>query len=375
MARGPRTEAKKRRKRTGSKRNGLLGRSLLLALTGAVALSVIFFGWIIIGYGQGLGRGRGVPVVIEIQPGSSPQTLAQRLYDAGVIENPLIFATYARLVAAGKTMRSGQVLFYKERSPHDALTRAYDGFGHVDVRVVIPEGFNRFQIADRLESAALCSAQDFIRATEDQALLEKYNIDANSVEGYLMPATYDLNQAVGVDAIADHMVRTFFATFPQFDDPNYRAQYGEQRWTAHQVLTLASVVEKEAAVADERADIAGVFVNRLLDDDFVPHRLDSDPTTKYGCRALKNKVRSCAGYSGRLTNVMKADRDNPYNTYRHEGLPPGPIASPGAAAIAATLKPSRHDFFFFVSDGSGKRHKFSNTLREHNVHVEAYRKR
>jgi UPF0755 protein len=138
-----------------------------------------------------------------------------------------------------------------------------------------------------------------------------------------------------------------------------------------EVLTLASIVEKEAVVDEERPVIASVFLNRLLDPAFKSHRLQSDPTAMYGCVAAPDEAPSCAGYSGKATPAINNDPKNRYSTYTHSKLPPGPIANPGAKSIEAVLAPAATRFLFFVAAGRG-RHTFSETLDAHN---EAVRKR
>ncbi len=137
----------------------------------------------------------------------------------------------------------------------------------------------------------------------------------------------------------------------------------------HEALTLASIVEREARVAEERPIIAGVFVNRLVAPTFRPHRLQADPTVAYGCLTAPQAAPTCAAFDGRhITKVMVRDVQNPYNTYGLEGLPPGPICNPGLSALEAVVAPAAHDFFYFVATGDG-RHSFSRTLQEHNARV------
>jgi UPF0755 protein len=149
----------------------------------------------------------------------------------------------------------------------------------------------------------------------------------------------------------------------------------EHRFTAHDVLILASIVEKEARVPEERPVIAGVFLNRLRSETFLPRRrLQADPTAAYGCLADPTCAPSCAGWNGRsITRRMLQDPANPYNTYRREGLPPGPIANPGLPSIRAVLEPERHDYLYFVVKGGG-RHHFSETIEEHDRAVARYRR-
>src|SRR5690606_9787343 len=147
---------------------------------------------------------------------------------------------------------------------------------------------------------------------------------------------------------------------------NALEQLAEIGMGAHEVVVLASVVEKEAAVADERPIIAGVFLNRLRSETFRPRRrLQADPTVSYGCLAEPEGARSCARFDGRITGAMRDAPRISYCSYRNEGLPPGPIANPGLAAITAVLDPTRHNYLYFVARG-GRRHHFSATLDAHN---------
>jgi UPF0755 protein len=143
----------------------------------------------------------------------------------------------------------------------------------------------------------------------------------------------------------------------------------ERGWGEHEILTLASLIEKEAAVDDERPIIASVFYNRLDSDSFRPKRmLQSDPTAGYGCLVQAERIPSCRDYQRRILPAMLRDSSNPYNTYRHPGLPPGPIASPGEASISSVLKPASTSYYYFVATGAG-RHRFSQTLEEHEERI------
>jgi UPF0755 protein len=161
---------------------------------------------------------------------------------------------------------------------------------------------------------------------------------------------------------------------PLFDEHAERLAWLEEElsWGRPEVLTLASIVEKEAAVADERPTIARVFINRMRSPEFRPKRLQADPTVSYGCRTARDAAPSCEGFDGIITRAMLADRENVYNTYRHEGLPPGPICNPGVDSIRAVLTAEEHDYLYFVARGGG-RHTFSATLEEHNDAVARYR--
>jgi UPF0755 protein len=235
-------------------------------------------------------------------------------------------------------------------------------------RVTIPEGFSRFDIADRLAARGVCARAAFLSATTDAALLAALEVPGTSAEGYLFPDTYALAPGSDAHSVVRRMVANFRArTRPLFAE--HADALTSHGLTAHDALVLASVVEKEAVVADEQPVIAGVFWNRLRRADFTPHRLQADPTVSYGCRAAPEAAPSCARFDGRrITRTMTNDAANPYNTYRRDGLPPGPISSPGLGAIRAALAPAAHDYFYFVARG-GRRHTFSRTLAEHDSAV------
>lgn len=247
-------------------------------------------------------------------------------------------------------------------------------FGLYDdrIRVTVPEGFHRYDIARRLERLGLGPKEAFVAATEDPALLARYGVSAATAEGYLFADTYRFER----DTTPPQIVERMLARFREHVSPvlaSYATRGDEgPRLSSHELLTLASVVEKEAVVDDERAVIARVFLNRLSDPTFPSRRLQSDPTAAYGC-LLHPALASCASFDGRrVLPAMLRDPSNPYNTYRAAGLPPGPICSPSLASVRAVVSPATHDFLYFVAKGAG-RHTFSRTLAEHNVAVDALR--
>ena len=150
---------------------------------------------------------------------------------------------------------------------------------------------------------------------------------------------------------------------------------GSLGWTRREIIVLASMVEKEAAVDDERPIIASVFINRLRDLNFKRKVLQCDPTAGYGCLVLRDRVPACVGYAGKVTHAVNVDPLNTYSTYVHEGLPPGPIANPGMKSLQAVLAPASTKYLYFVTRGEARRHQFSETLEEHNAAVKDLRDR
>jgi len=221
--------------------------------------------------------------------------------------------------------------------------------------VTIPEGYTVNQIADALEERQITSRAELLRLASDKAFIKTLGIGAEAVEGYLFPDTYRFAKGTP----AKDVIRTMVEQLDHIMTEEWQAKAKDMNLTVHQVLTLASVIEKETGSRDERPHISSVFHNRLKKR--IP--LQSDPTVIYG---LPN-------FDG---NLRKRDLSHasPYNTYRWAGLPPGPIANPGAESIRAALYPATSKYLYFVSRNDGTHH-FSATLMEHNRAVEKYQKR
>lgn len=329
-------------------------------------------------YPKSDGPGTGRAISVQIDPEMGLDAIAARLHRSGAIERPQLFATYARLLGAGEHLRPGPALLTDDMRPRDVLQRIASGYGQPSVRVTIPEGFDRFDVAARLARWGVADEDEFLRATEDPALLAELGIEGPSAEGYLFPDTYRFPQELGgpdaVRRLARGWEQRAAPIFEEHADVLGRLER-ELSWGRHEALVLASIVEKEAVVDEERPTIARVFINRMLMPDFKPRRLQADPTVSYGCRAAPERAASCLGRDSRaITRAMLGDRDNPYNTYRHEGLPPGPICNPGASSIRAVLRAEPHEYLYFVARGGG-RHTFSATLEDHNVAVRRLRER
>jgi UPF0755 protein len=250
--------------------------------------------------------------------------------------------------------------------------------GHATkAKVVIPEGWNRFDIAKRLHSLHVTTQQGFVDATQDPALLRELALDTATAEGFLFPATYELPKDSDPKDVARRLKGEFDKRFSALDENHRlgRASLESQLgWTRNEIVTLASMVEKEAAVDEERPIIASVFLNRLRDPGFKPKVLQCDPTAGYGCLVLKDKVPACAGYAGKITRAVNHDPLNTYSTYVREGLPPGPIANPGIKSLTAVLAPASTKYLYFVAR-ENRRHAFSETLEEHNIAVKDLKER
>ncbi len=337
-----------------------------MLLSGALAV-----GYLVVLYPEERGTGSG-SVAITITSGSTLADVAGALGRERVLPHPWTFAWYARAMGAQKRLREGRILVMRSMSAREVLQRIATGYGAAAVKITIPEGWTRFEIASRLAEWGLCPPDKFLEATEDPELLAALGPRATSVEGFLFPDTYWLHDAMTPRAIVEKLLangRRRWAALEQSDGAAVARLREELGFGPFEIMTLASIVEKEAHIQSEQAVIAGVFLNRLRDPKFRPKRLQADPTVAYGC-LVSRRLPSCERFDGkRVTRTMTADPANPYNTYRLEGLPPGPIGSPGASAIRSVLQPRTHGFYYFVARGDGH-HTFTSTLESHGQAVQ-----
>ncbi|MFO0707289.1 MAG: endolytic transglycosylase MltG [Nitrospira sp.] len=291
--------------------------------------------------------------VVVIPEGSTFQHVAGLLERERLIKSRSAFVLLGKAHEADRKIRPGEYELNPSMAPADILTKLMAG-RVVLHSVTIPEGYTMVQIADVLAQQQLTDRDEFLRLTKDKAFIKSLGITADTLEGYLYPDTYRFPKPTS----AKDVIRTMVEQLNQVFTPEWQARAKDIHLTMHQVLTLASVIEKETGAGAERPQISSVFHNRLQKK--IP--LQSDPTVIYG---LPN-------FDG---NLHKKDLSNPspYNTYRWAGLPPGPIASPGAESIKATLYPVVSSYLYFVSKNDGT-HQFSATLVDHNKAVEKYQK-
>jgi UPF0755 protein len=368
-ARGPGAAPSRDRKRAVPRR--ALG---WLAAAGAAALAVLTFSFFII-YPATSGPSQGAAIEIDVDENETAGSLAQKLGAAGLVSSPRIFSAWLTATGGAKDVVKGVHLLTDDASPRELVARMErKGFGD-HAKVTFPEGWNRFDMAKRLQDKHVCTLRAFLDATADAALLKDLLIEGDTAEGYLFPATYDL----ALDSDPAEVVRRMKAEFDRrWVTLEQRYESGaldlsmSLKFGKKEIVTLASMIEKEAAVDDERPVIASVFLNRLRDPDFKPRFLQCDPTAGYGCLVAPD-LASCAGYSGKITPAINNDPDNRYSTYKREGLPPGPIANPGAKSLEAVLAPSNTRYFYFVAKGGG-RHTFSETYEKHAAAVNAGKK-
>lgn len=287
---------------------------------------------------------------VMLRPGYSTRRIARELRNAGVIRDAHAFVLWHSFHRR-PPLKAGEYMFERDANIVDVHRRLARGDVYVHT-VVIPEGFNMFDIANAMEQAGLGPAADFVKvATSDTALISDLAPGATSLEGYLFPNTYEFTRTQSMRDMAAEMVKQFRL---------HAAEIGLTQ-NIPQTVTLASIIEKETAVGNERPEVASVYENRL--DSHIP--LQADPSVIYA-EQLQGT------YSGALHHA-DMQFDSAYNTYRHAGLPPGPIANPGKSSLEAAMHPAATKYFYFVSDGNGH-HRFASNLEEHNRNVAALRR-
>ena len=284
-------------------------------------------------------------VNFDVPTGSSSQVIAKRLVKEKLIRSEYAFRIAVRHRGTGKRLQAGTYVLRRNMALWDILNEFEKGQVTL-VSWTVPEGLTASAIAELWEEAGLGTAKAFQEASESPRLLERYGLVDKTVEGYLFPNTYKFAKGTKTEKIVEMMLDEFKRRWTDIFDEEAR-NLGRTR---HEIVTLASIIEKEAQSDSERPRISSVFHNRLT----RKWRLQADPTVLY---ALGNPERL----------LTKADLrvDSPYNTYIHKGLPPGPIANPGIDSIIAALRPEKTDYLYFVAIGEGKHH-FSKTLSEHN---------
>ena len=288
---------------------------------------------------------------VEFPRGTATSGIADALAKAGVVRSRWDFLL-ARIANRKGVLQAGEYRFSRAASPVEVVGRIARG----DIfyyELVVPEGRNIFDIAAAVEQLGLFPASKFLETARDPALIRDLDPQAPTLEGYLFPDTYRLSRHTTPDRLCRLMTGKFREAWRSLDTTA----------GVHHTVTLASMVEKEGKLAEERPRIAAVFDNRLR----IGMKLDCDPTTIYAA-LLQQRFRG-------VIHRSDLDSDNAYNTYRHPGLPPGPIANPGLASIRAVLAPSDSDSLYFVAraDGSGG-HEFSSNIAAHESAVERYRR-
>ena len=291
---------------------------------------------------------------VEIPPGAGTAEIRRRLIDAGVVRDELSFRAAVWWTGRAQSLQAGEFQFTRPMSAAAVVEKIARGDVYTR-RITFREGLTIAEMADVFESNGFGKKAEFLAAAGDRTLIRDLDPDAGDLEGYLFPETYALPRGTPASRLIAMMVDRFRANYT--DDLQAKAQ--EQGFTTRQVVTLASLVEKETGKGDERPLVSAVYRNRIE----LGMPMQADPTVVYA-------LQKAARYDG---NIRREDLafDSPYNTYRYNGLPPGPIASPGKASLEAALAPADVPYLYFVSRNDGS-HVFAETLAEHNANVYQY---
>ena len=327
-------------------------RKAYLGATGAVLLLVAgFFVWAFYGPNTFTAPAQRA---FFVSKGEKFSAIVDSLEAQGVVRNRTLFLLVSRVVGGTERVQVGKYVFHSGVSNTDIFLSLRSGQGNTLIQITVPEGLRSRQQARLFARALGTDSAKFVSVLHDRSFIHDLGVADTSLEGYLLPDTYAFYWQQKEEEIVEKMVEQF----RRFYGDSLLERQQAMGWTTRQVLTLASIVEGEAVHDDERPMIAGVYLNRLRKG----MKLDADPTVQYIVNERPRRL---------LYSDLKVD--NPYNTYLHAGLPPGPVNNPGRASILATLWPARHTFIFFVANGRGG-HWFAGSYAEHLKNVRQYRR-
>ncbi|MBD3180648.1 endolytic transglycosylase MltG [Candidatus Poribacteria bacterium] len=285
--------------------------------------------------------------IVEIKPGMSASQIGLLLEDKDLIKNRFIFQTASILSGTSGSLKAGEYIINKNMGTLEILDKIAKGKSLL-YKFTVPEGFTVSQIAEQWEENGFGKNRDFLLAATDESIIEKYKIDFDSTEGYLFPDTYMFPSSISESEAIREMLEQFWKISKELLDKK-TDKYTEQELTLHEVISLASIIEREAMLESEKPIISAVFHNRLKRG----RKLESCATVLYGLGYPKRK----------LTYEDLRNPKSLYNTYVYKGLPPGPICNPGLSSIAAALEPSEDKYLYFVSKNDGT-HFFAETYRD-----------
>ena len=291
---------------------------------------------------------------IDIPSGAGSAAIGRRLIEAGVVRDDWTFRAALAWTGRSRDLKAGEYLFDRPMAATDVVLKIARGDVHAR-RITFPEGLTILEMAELYEARGFGMSSQFIKAASDASAIKSVDTASVDLEGYLFPETYALPRGTPAPRLIGMMVERFLAVY----DEELHASAKQQGLTTREVVTLASLVEKETGQPSERPLVAAVYRNRLR----LGMGLQADPTVVYA-------LRKAGRYNG---NIRRQDLalDSPYNTYRYPGLPPGPIAAPGEASLRAALMPADVDYLYFVSRNDGS-HAFARTLTEHNRNVREF---
>jgi len=356
-------------------------RVALAVVIGTVVLVLAIGGYFAhraLAYPDAQHEGAGRDVEIEIKTGMKFPSIAQMLADKGVIAKPTWFRMYAMWEGDTTNVKTGKYLIKDNLSPAQVLAVLIAGVKEVATKVILPEGKNMLEYFALIEKQKISTAKELEAFARDKDFLAKHAIPGETAEGYLFPDTYSFRVGEKPAVVMDRLIQRHQEVWNDLLSVHGRDAAkikDKMKWSDHDILTMASIVEKEAVDPAERPRIAQVFMNRLTFSDFKSHRLETDPTIRYGCEVPVQKSAACQAWNiqDRLHTAQLRDKDNPYNTYEHEGLPPGPISNPGKRSMEAVLTPDGSDFLYFVAKDA-RNHVFAKSFEDHKRNVDKYQK-
>lgn len=322
--------------------------------------------------------GFGRNVEIEIKSGMTFPQVATMLADKRVLDRPTWFRIYAMWEGVTTNVKTGKYLVRDNLTPAELLRLLIAGVKEVTAKVTLPEGMNMLEYFKILAAARVASVKELELVARDKEFLAQHAIAGDSVEGYLFPDTYEFRIPEKPRVVLDRLIARHQEIWNGLLEkhPQAATKIKDQlKWSDRDILTMASIVEKEAVDPAERPRIAQVFINRLTFQDFTSRRLETDPTIRYGCEVPLQKSKACQSWNqqDRLHSAQLHDADNPYNTYAHAGLPPGPISNPGRRSIEAVLAPDGSDYLYFVAKDA-RSHVFAKSFADHKRNVDKYQR-
>jgi UPF0755 protein len=318
-------------------------------------------------------------VEFDIPKGAGAQQVSELLADKGLLQRAAIFRLYAGQRGVASRFKAGHYRIEAPTTPRLLLEAIIRGSADELVAVTIPPGKTILDIAEILDKAGITPKQELIAKAIDPAFVRSLELPGPSLEGYLYPDTYKLRPHSPADRTLVPLVRRHRQVFEELRAAHPTGMAALRKTLSFddgKIVTLASIVEKETGRAEERPRIAQLYLNRLQKPTFRPRLLQADPTIIYGCvvAPLMGKASpACAQWKGNIQYIHLRDTENPYNTYTHEGLPPGPIANPGRAALEAVMKPDGSPYLYFVAKGDGTSY-FSTNVAEHEAAVVKYQR-
>jgi UPF0755 protein len=332
-------------------------RALLLLIAITVIAAAVGVGWVITGVERPYKGYDAAEQFVEIPPGSSQAAMGRRLADAGVVRSETVFRLAVWMRGAGRRLQAGEYRFDTAMSPAEVADKIRRGDVFLQA-ITFREGLTIRQMSELYEGRGFGRASEFVAAARSGTRIAALDPHASDLEGYLFPDTYSLPRRTTAEQLVERMV----VAFEKVMTADLRGQAAARGMSVRELVTLASLVEKETGKPEERPLVSAVYHNRLR----IKMALYCDPTVIY---ALERAGR----YTGDLTRD-DLQFDSPYNTYRYAGLPPGPIAAPGRASLEAAANPADVPYLYFVSRNDGS-HVFAETLDEHNRNVYEFQKK